>query len=85
TLARHQFETPPTIGSRIGRCEYGMWDVTSAPTQVYLDAYRIAAEEFGPVLRELKRISGEMEALEQQLELNNAPYTPGRWPQWTEE
>lgn len=83
TLARNQFETPPSIGARIGRCEYGMWDVTSEPTQVYLDAYRIAAKQFGPVLNELKLIAREMEALEQQLETNNAPYTPGRWPQWS--
>lgn len=85
TLARHQFETPPSIGGRIGRCEYGLWDVTSAPTQVYQDAYRIAAKEFGPALNELKLIAAEITALEKQLEINNAPYTPGRWPQWSQE
>ncbi|WP_367387913.1 WD40/YVTN/BNR-like repeat-containing protein [Lewinella sp. LCG006] len=83
TLARHQFETPPSIGERIGRCEYGLWDVTSAPTQVYLDAYRIAAKQFGPVLQELKLIANEITALEKQIEMNNAPYTPGRWPEWS--
>lgn len=83
TLARHQFETPPSIGERIGRCEYGLWDVTSAPTQVYLDAYRIAAKQFGPALQELKLIANEITALEKQIEMNNAPYTPGRWPEWS--
>jgi hypothetical protein len=82
TLARHQFETAPSIGDRIGRCEYGLWDVTSAPTQVYLDAYRIAAKQFGPALSELKLIANEVTALEKQIEMNNAPYTPGRWPEW---
>jgi photosystem II stability/assembly factor-like uncharacterized protein len=84
SLARRQFETPPSIGGRIGRCEYGLWDVTSAPTQVYQDAYRIAAKQFGPALRELKLIANEVAALEKQIEMNNAPYTPGRWPEWNE-
>lgn len=84
SLARRQFETPPSIGDRIGRCEYGLWDVTSAPTQVYQDAYRIAAKQFGPALRELKLIANEVAALEKQIEMNNAPYTPGRWPEWNE-
>ncbi|MEZ4988666.1 MAG: glycosyl hydrolase, partial [Saprospiraceae bacterium] len=82
SLARREFETPPTIGDRIGRCEYGMWDVTSEPTQVYQDAYRLAADEFGDVLATLKRIAEEIGALEKQLEMNDAPFTPGRWPEW---
>jgi hypothetical protein len=82
TLARNQFETPPSISDRIGRAEYGLWEVTSEPTQVYREAYRIAAKQFGPALTELKRISREVDALEKQLEINNAPYTPGRWPTW---
>ncbi|MEM1216072.1 MAG: glycosyl hydrolase [Bacteroidota bacterium] len=85
TMARHQFETAPSIGSRIGRCEYGMWDVTSEPTQTYTEAYRIAAKQFGPVLQQLKQLDQDVRSLEQQLELNNAPYTSGRWPNWTGE
>lgn len=84
-MARHQFETAPSIGSRIGRCEYGMWDVTSEPTQTYTEAYRIAAKQFGPVLQQLKQLDQDVRSLEQQLELNNAPYTSGRWPNWTGE
>jgi photosystem II stability/assembly factor-like uncharacterized protein len=84
TLERNQFETPPSLGDRIGRCEYGMWDVTSAPTETYREAYRIAAKQFGPILKELKVIDQQVIALEKQLEMNNAPYTTGRWPEWPE-
>jgi hypothetical protein len=59
-----------------------MWDVTSAPNETYREAYRIAAKQFGPVLAELKVIDQQVTALEKQLEMNNAPYTTGRWPEW---
>lgn len=85
TLARHQFETAPSIGGRIGRCEYGLWDVTSTPTIAYQEIYDIAAKQFGPALTELRAIAGEIEALEKALEINDAPYTPGRWPVWSGE
>lgn len=80
TLARREFETAPTISDRIGRCEYGLWDVTAAPTQTYTEAYRLAAQDFGAALAELKLIATEITALERQLEINDAPPTPGRWP-----
>jgi hypothetical protein len=80
-LARHQFETPPSIGDRIGRCEYGMWNVTATPNRTFTEAYRIAAKEFGPALQTLKAIDQQVNILEQQLEVNNAPYTTGRWPE----
>ncbi|PTM14536.1 MAG: glycosyl hydrolase [Bacteroidetes bacterium] len=81
-LGRNQFETPPAIGDRIGFCEYGLWDVTSDPTQTYLEAYRIGAQQFGPALTELKRLATAVSALELLLEMHDAPYTPGRWPEW---
>lgn len=82
TLSRHQFETPPSIGGRIGRCEYGMWNVTAIPNHTFTEAYRIAAKEFGPALQILKALDQEIQILEQQLEVKNAPYTAGRWPIW---
>jgi hypothetical protein len=83
SLASRQFETPPAISDRVGLVSYGMSDVTSAPIETYRESYRIAARQFGPVLNELKAINTELEQLEKQLELKGAPYTPGRWPEWT--
>lgn len=82
TRAKHQFETAPSIGGRIGRCEYGMWRVTATPNHTYTEAYRIADKEFKVALATLKALDEEVKVLEQQLEINNAPYTSGRWPEW---
>jgi photosystem II stability/assembly factor-like uncharacterized protein len=82
TLARNQFETPPSIGSRISRCEYGLWDVTASPTKSYQEIYADAAAEFGPALAALKALHQEIMKFEGQLEQAGAPHTPGRWPDW---
>lgn len=82
TRSRREFETPPTISSRVGLIEDGLWSSTSAPTQTFEDNYRIAAKQFGPFLEALKMIAQEIEALGQQLDLHGAPSTPGRWPDW---
>ncbi len=84
TLARREFETPPTLSGRVGMVEDGMWNTTSAPTETYQENYRIAAKQFGPLLAELKAIAQEIESIERQLELKGAPATPGRWPEWKE-
>lgn len=82
TRARREFETAPSISDRVGIAEGGMWTVTSAPTASFRDAYEVANKQFGPVLQELKAIDADLKKLEEELEKNNAPYTPGRWPKW---
>ena len=82
TLARREFETPPSLSGRVSMVEDGMWNTTSAPTETYQENYRIAAKQFGPLLAELKAIAQEIEGIERQLELKGAPATPGRWPDW---
>ncbi|NJB86982.1 photosystem II stability/assembly factor-like uncharacterized protein [Lewinella marina] len=82
TRSNLQMETAPSVAGRVGALEYGMWNVTSDPTETYRESYRVAAAEFGPLLEELKSIDADVRALEQQLEMQGAPYTPGRWPTW---
>jgi len=84
SLARREFETPPSLGNRVGLIEDGMWNSTSAPTETYQENYRIASKQFGPLLSELKAIAQEIEGLQRQLEVKGAPATPGRWPEWKE-
>ena len=47
-----------------------------------MDAYEIAAEEFDPVMKELKEVVKSIQELEEKLEQYGAPYTPGRIPTW---
>ena len=49
------------------------------------DAYDIAAEEFEPILADLKDIIKDIQKMEKKLEAYGAPYTPGRIPSWERE
>lgn len=82
TLARREFEAPPSINERVGYAQGVMWSMTSAPTQSAMDNYNIAAKQFKPALEELKAISNEVTELGKQLDVKGAPATPGRWPSW---
>ena len=77
--------TFPSIASRVGETVYGMWSSTSAPTESFRQNYRIAAEEFKPVLEKLKRlIETDLKNLENEMNKLNSPWTPGRVPDWKE-
>ena len=83
SLARRNFETPPSISGRVGTIVYGLWTSTSAPTQTQRDSYEVAAEAFEPVLSRVKEmVTQDIPELEAALESAKAPYTPGRIPEW---
>ena len=82
SLARREFETPPSINGRIGTIEYTLWNSTSAPTQTAHQSYEVASNQFTAVLAELKSIDGKIKEAENVLERSKAPYTPGRFPEW---
>ena len=75
----------PSISARVGEVVYGMWSSTSAPTASYKQNYQIAAEEFKPVLENLKRlVEVDLKNIENEMNRLNAPWTPGRVPDWKE-
>ena len=82
TLARREFETTPSINGRIGAIVGALWNTTAAPTNTFIDSYATAAKQFTPVYNEIKAIDAEVKKLEDILEKSNAPYTPGRLPEW---
>jgi hypothetical protein len=82
TLARREFETLPSINGRIGNITGALWGTTSAPTTTFINNYTIAVKQFTPVYNELKAIGVEIKNIENLLEQNKAPYTPGRLPDW---
>ncbi len=77
-------ETPPslpTFNERLVILQYVHNRSTSNITQNEKNAYNILMDEFPPVLNELKRINNvDLKNLEDELEKNNAPWTPGRVP-----
>lgn len=82
SLSRREFETLPSIQSRIGAIEYSLWSASSAPTETFRQSLAIAEKEFSPVLTELKSVDDGIKKLEMKMETIHAPYTPGREPDW---
>ena len=83
TIRSRAEPTPPWISQRVQRIVSGHWTSTSAPTQTHRESYRIAGEQFEPVLDDLRTlIEQDVRALEDDLDRAGAPWTPGRLPYW---
>jgi photosystem II stability/assembly factor-like uncharacterized protein len=78
SVARRQFETPPSILGRVGNAAYASYSGTGAPSPSQREQLRIAVDRFRSVQPEVTSLLGELEALEARLEAAGAPYTPGR-------
>jgi photosystem II stability/assembly factor-like uncharacterized protein len=84
-VARSHNEPSMTIGisERVGTIAGEMRLSTARPTQTQMDSYKVAAEEFAPVLEKLRAlVTVDLANLEKQLEAIGAPHTPGRIPDW---
>jgi uncharacterized protein YukE len=82
TKTRREFETTPSINDRVGGIEYAIWNSTAPVPKMYKESYEIASRQFKALLTEMKELNKKLEELERELEINQAPYTPGRWPEW---
>lgn len=80
--ARREFETPPSVNDRIGNIEGGVWNSTAKISATFRNDYAIASKSLRTIVDSMKKLDADITALEKELELNNAPYTPGRWPEW---
>ncbi|MEL6760450.1 MAG: glycosyl hydrolase [Myxococcota bacterium] len=82
TVKRRNEPAPWSISARVASIVEGHWNSLAAPTGTHREAYAIASEEFGRALRRIRRLDTYLKALEQQIEQNGAPWTPGRVPSW---
>lgn len=81
SLANRNFETPPSIQSRINGIIYGLYEFTSDPTQTFKDSYQVAQESLAAVWEQLRALKEQdLQQLENQLDALGAPLTPGRMP-----
>ena len=81
TLGKHERPAPPSIAERVDTAID--WYVTSAPTKTQREAYQFAADEFGPLLADLRKLmETDLKQFEAKLEQAGAPWTPGRLPEW---
>lgn len=83
TLAKRNENQTPPVTDRLQYIIDGTWETTSDPTQTQLNAYTIAADQFAPALAQMKNlIETDIKSIEDQLEKLDAPWTPGRLPDW---
>ncbi|MDZ7742120.1 MAG: glycosyl hydrolase [Bacteroidota bacterium] len=79
-------EIPPaeqTLNQRLNDMVWGHWGSTAGITATEKQQYEILSEEFPPVLEDIKKVYKEnILELEKALDEMNAPWTPGRIPDW---
>ncbi len=74
---------PPTVLNRIETIVYSQWRSSGPPTQTQKRSLELAKSEFTPLYSQLKDIiNNDLKDIEIKLEKINAPYTPGRFPEW---
>lgn len=81
TILRYNENQPPSIVDRLNYILYGIWAVSQEPTETQKKSFDIAFKNLTTVLEKLQYIvQKEIPALEVELDKNNAPWTPGRFP-----
>ncbi len=76
----------PSISERVQNVVFSSWSSTAEPTQTQRDAYAIAGAAFTRELARLKKfVEVDLAAVEQEMERDGAPWTPGRLPVWQAE
>ena len=81
SLTKREFETSPSINTRLGTVVYYLWRTTSAPTSTQMEQVEIAKNDLNFVMDELKSIKTQLKDLDRQLQANGASYTPGWMPE----
>ncbi len=81
TRRRREFEVAPSINDRIYGIQGSVWSSTAPIPAMYQESYAIAYKQFKAMLVDMKKLDEKIKGLEKELELNGAPYTPGRWPE----
>ncbi len=79
---RYEGAVPMSIKQRVQLITSALWSTTADPTNTFKKSYDVAADKFGAVLDSLKVIDGNIKNIESILNKYDAPYTPGRFPEW---
>jgi photosystem II stability/assembly factor-like uncharacterized protein len=76
---------PITLKGRVDLIASALWTTTEAPTETFKTSYSIAADHFQEILDALRSVTKEISDVEKLLDKYDAPYTPGRLPDWKKE
>ena len=83
--AGYEGAAPITLKGRVDMIAGSLWTTTEAPTETFKMSYNIAADHFQEILDGLRSTAKEISDLEKLLDKYDAPYTPGRLPDWKKE
>jgi photosystem II stability/assembly factor-like uncharacterized protein len=76
--------TRPSINDRINNITSDQRFSLAQPTATHVEGYNIASREFAQELANLKNLAEQSRQVEAEMEKLGSPYTPGRFPEWTE-
>jgi photosystem II stability/assembly factor-like uncharacterized protein len=83
SISKRAGNQTPSISDRVGYAVFTMWYTTSAPTQTSRKNYEIAGKQLEALLTDINNlINTEIKPLENELDELNAPWTPGRMPEF---
>ncbi len=81
SISKRAGNQTPSISERVGYAVFTMWYTTSAPTQTSRKNYEIAGKQLESLINDIKNvINTDIKPLEDELDNLNAPWTPGRMP-----
>ncbi len=83
SIAKRAANQPMSLSERLQYITWTMGSTTSAPTNTNKESYKIAEQQFNEVFNEMQSLKDiNINPLEKKLDELNAPYTPGRFPNW---
>lgn len=81
SISKRAGNQTPSISDRVGYAAFTMWYTTSAPTQTATKNYDIAGKQLEKLISDMKMLmNSDIKGLENELDNLNAPWTPGRFP-----
>lgn len=78
SLSNRDIEQKDPIASKVGIIIWNMWRNRSNPTGTNQMLYETASNHFQEVIYQLQELDNEIKIIEDYLEQNEVPYTPGR-------
>ena len=80
SISKREFETLPSVNSRLGTVVYYLWRTTSEPTSTQREQVQLAIAELTFIEDELKSIQTQLIDIQNQLKAAGVSYTPGWMP-----
>jgi hypothetical protein len=85
-LQARNYNVPVSINDRVNQIMAEERFSTQRPPQTHVDSYNVAAKQFTEQLNALRTlVQTDLKNLEDGMEKAGSPWTPGRFPQWSEQ